>query len=100
MFNKSIILIIGLRPAGRKGRQVVLLGLVGGAELRLIHSYGFLLCGDPGDSCPEDVLREAGSIAGGCPVNSGGLNPKVGPTEPGTVDAGGPPAAAAAAAAA
>lgn len=75
----------------------VLLGLEGGAELRRIQSYGFLLCGEPGDSCPAD----AGSSAGGCPGNSGGLKPRAGPTAPGTVvAAGGPPAAAAAAAAA
>ena len=77
----------------------VLLGLLGGAELRRIQSYGFLLCGDPGDSCPVDAFRDAGSSAGDCPVNSGGLKPSGGPTAP-VDEAGAPPAAAAAAAAA
>lgn len=75
-----------------------LLGLEGGAELRRIHSYGFLLCGEPGDRGPADAFREVGSRAVGCSANSGGLKPSVGPTDPGIVEA--PDAAAAAAAAA
>lgn len=79
----------------------LLLGLLGGAELRRIHSYAFLLDGDPGDSWPADAFKEAGNRAAGCPVNSGGLKPRLGPTAPDTADAAeGPPAAAAAAAAA
>lgn len=80
---------------------VILLGLLGGAELRRIHSYAFLLCGDPGDSWPAEEFRDVGRRPGGCPGKSGGLKPRVGPTAPCTLEAAGaPPAAAAAAAAA
>lgn len=74
---------------GLEKRFQFLLGLLGGAEV-LIHSYGFLLRGEPGDTCPTVAFREGGSSEEGCPEKSGGLKPSEGPV---TEEApGGPPA--------
>lgn len=66
----------------------VLLGLLGGTEVR-IHSYGVLLRGEPGDSGPAEAFREAEISAGGWPGNSVGPNPRVVPTAPVTEEAAG-----------